>query len=42
MTLVTDKDHELPILLEGAAWGSEHLPALSLPQESMLEHMWVG
>ena len=43
MTLMADKDHELPILLlEGAAWGSEPLPALSRPQEIMLGHMCVG
>ena len=43
MILMADKDQELPILLpEGAAWGSEPLPALSRPQEIVLGHTWVG
>lgn len=37
---MVDKDHELPILLpEGAALGSEPLPALFHPQEIMLGHV---
>lgn len=42
MTFVADKDHELPILTEDAAWDSEHLLTLSLKKAHREFPLWLS